>query len=70
MERSGNFVAALSERNEQINSVFLPEELISGVSRHLCFPQLALISSKPLKAIQSASTMNTACKNFFALHAW
>lgn len=32
----GNFVAALSERNE-INFVFLPDVLISGVSRHSCF---------------------------------
>ena len=63
MERPSDFVAILSERNEEINFDFLPEELISGASRHSHFPPLALISLKPLKTIPSAFAMNTICKN-------
>lgn len=65
MERPSNFVATLSERNEEINFVFLPEELLSGASRHSRFPQLALISLKLLKTIPSAFTMNTIYKILF-----
>lgn len=66
MERPSNFVATLSERNEEINFVFLPEELLSGTSRHSHFPQLALISLKLLKTIPSAFTMNTIYKNLIS----
>jgi len=61
--RPSNFVATLSERNEKIDFVFLPEELISGASRHSHFPRLALISLKARKTTPSAFTMNTVHTN-------